>query len=47
MRDTLKWFGLCVIGGFCGVSLFGCSWWEPIASFFLDYIVLPILGKTP
>ncbi len=47
MRKTAKCCFLCVVGAFFTLTLFGCSWWEPIASFVLDFIVLPIMGKTP
>ncbi len=47
MRNTVKWSFLCVMSDFFGLTLFGCSWWEPIAQFFLDFIILPIMGKTP
>jgi hypothetical protein len=47
MKRGLKWYGLCVCGALGGACLYGCTWWQPIALAFLDYIYLPLVGKTP
>lgn len=45
MKSKCKWAYMWLVGTCCGLGLSGCT--DTIGSFVIDYIVAPMMGKTP
>lgn len=45
MRRLTSWLCLWFLGTCCAFGLGACG--DTVGSFFLDWIIVPLLGKTP